>query len=464
MNRQPKIGLLPLYLELYDKTQPELRKCFEPFLETIVNGFVSENVQTVRAKICRLASEFHTAVQQFRDENVDLIVTVHLAYSPSLEVIDALRSAGIPILILDTTPDYDFGLNVDPAKIMMNHGIHGVQDLACMMHRKEIPYEIVAGHVSGSNVLKRAAGVARAACAARILYETRALRVGKIFEGMGDFSVPDQLLSEVFGTITDEITAEDLFAEIQAVSSENINQEIRFDHKQFRVDILEQVHKRSVRVGLGLRQVLAKGNYNAFSVNFLAFQGGPNSPETVPFLEISKAMQRGLGYAGEGDLLTACLVGALNGAFGRTTFTEIFCPDWKGESLFISHMGEINPAVAEGKALLCEKEFPWTPAGNPAVLTCAPAPGPAVLVNLAPGPASTFHLIIAPVEVLPDTNRPEFQSTVRGWIRPRCPLPEFLEQYSRAGGTHHSALILGDQTEFLNVFAVYAGLNKTIIS
>ncbi|MDZ7837486.1 MAG: hypothetical protein U5N58_05810 [Actinomycetota bacterium] len=32
---------------------------------------------------------------------------------------------------------------------------------------------------------------------------------------------------------------------------------------------------------------------------------------TIPFLEASKAMARGTGYAGEGDIITAALVGAL---------------------------------------------------------------------------------------------------------------------------------------------------------
>src|SRR5690606_33566174 len=105
----------------------------------------------------------------------------------------------------------------------------------------------------------------------------------------------------------------------------------------------EDVHRRSVRSGLALRKCLADGNYTAFSMNFLEFQSADGPMDTVPFLEISKAMARGYGYAGEGDVLTASLMGALNKAFGKTTFTEIFCPDWEGDALFLSHMGEVNP-------------------------------------------------------------------------------------------------------------------------
>ena len=121
----------------------------------------------------------------------------------------------------------------------------------------------------------------------------------------------------------------------------------------------------------------------------MAFDRSDGSLNAVPFLEASKAMARGVGYAGEGDVLTAALVGALSRAFGDTTFTEIFCPDWSGNSLFLSHMGEMNPDIAGEKPRLVEKPFPYTQAQNPAILACAPKPGPAVFVNLTPGPDDT---------------------------------------------------------------------------
>ncbi len=40
---------------------------------------------------------------------------------------------------------------------------------------------------------------------------------------------------------------------------------------------------------------------------------------------------------------------------------------------------------------------------------------------------------------------PAFAETLRGWIRPRIPVADFLESYSRLGGTHHSALLVGGQ-------------------
>jgi len=242
-----------------------------------------------------------------------------------------------------------------------------------------------------------------------------------------------------------------------------VDAEMERDREAFNVEAPGEPHRRSVKLGLALRACLEEGGFGAFSANFLAFEGAGGPVDTVPFLEISKAMSRGVGYAGEGDVLTAALVGALLGAWERTTFTEIFCPDWKGSSLFLSHMGEINPAVAAAKPLLCERPFPYTGAKDPAVLACAPAPGEAVLVNLAPGPEDSFTLIASPVEVLGDGTHPEMRTKVRGWIRPRRPVADFLEAYSRAGGTHHSALVLGDHIEGVGAFARLSGLGLEVI-
>jgi L-arabinose isomerase len=458
MARNPKIGLLPLYLQLYDDLMPDCRAEFDPFLAEIAAGFRQRGIEVIACRVCRVEPEFVQAVDHLESAAVDLIVTVHLAYSPSLEAIEALADTELPLLLLDTTMDLDFGKDVDAARIMYNHGIHGVQDLACMLRRLGKPFQIVAGHLGASNIMDRAADIARGAYAAECLAESRALRVGPAFAGMGDFAVDEDVLESQLGITVDEITRLDLEAAAQAIRPAAIKVEMADDLRRFAADLTPTVHRRSVRVGLALRALLERGGYSAFSMNFLAFDSAKGPANVVPFLEASKAMSRGIGYAGEGDVLTACLVGALGTAFGRTTFTEIFCPDWQGNALFLSHMGEINPDVVAGTPALIEKPYPFSGALNPAMVTGAPAAGRGVLVNLAPGPDNRFGLIVARVEILGDSDNASLQGSVRGWIRPEGDLASFLENYSRHGGTHHSALVLGDRLEGIVAFAEFAGL------
>lgn len=463
MARAPKIGLLPLYLKLYDDLMPERRAGFDPFLETVVGGFRARGIEVVQCRACRVEAEFEQAVDHLESAGVDLIVTLHLAYSPSLEAVEALTDTELPLLLLDTTMDEAFGMDVQADRIMYNHGIHGVQDLACMLRRLGKPYQIVAGHVTASPVLDRAADIARAASAAQCLADSRVLRIGPAFTGMGDFAVDEDLLESELGITVDEITRRDLEEAAKAVTEKAIKAEMASDLKRFAADIDPAVHRRSVRTGLGVRRLLERGGYGAFSMNFLAFDSARGAANVVPFLEASKAMARGIGYAGEGDVLTASLVGALAAGFGRTTFTEIFCPDWKGNSLFLSHMGEINPEIVAGKAALTEKPYSFSGAINPAVVTGAPAAGPGVLVNLAPGPENRFGLIVAPVDILGDGDNASLRGAVRGWIRPQGSLATFLERYSLNGGTHHSALVLGERTEALCALAQFADLECVVL-
>lgn len=463
MKRNPKIGLLPLYLKLYDDVTPERRAEFMPFLDEVASRLAGEQLDVVRAEVCRVAAEFEQAVARFKAERVDLIVTLHLAYSPSLEAAYPLCSTEIPTLMLDTTMDEAFGPTTDASRIMYNHGIHGVQDLANLLRRRGQPYRVVAGHYRNSRVIARAAQIARGALAARALTGSRALRIGPSFPGMGDFRVEVGVLREYLDISVKEIPASGLTAAVEAVTEDEVNAEMAQDREQFVVEAPEEVHARSVRVGLGVRRLLTEGGFNAFSANFLAFDKSDGPVNTVPFLEASKAMARGIGYAGEGDVLTACLIGALASSFGKTTFTEMFCPDWKGASIFLSHMGEINPEVMAGKPVLREKPFPFTPAQNPAVFAGSPAPGQAVFVNLAPGPADRFGLILAPVEILPEQPNPSMAQSVRGWMRPRRAIADFLEEYSRHGGTHHSALVFGDCLEGLLAFAEFVDFDCVVI-
>lgn len=412
------------------------------------------------APVCRVADEFQAAIRQFEAEGVDCLVTLHLAYSPSLEAIKAFCATRIPVVILDATMDAEFGRNVSPARIMGNHGVHGVMDFASMLRRHRRPFEIVAGHDADPRVLDRVAGCVRAAVGAGALRGSRVLRVGEAFAGMGDFSVDENVLSGKLGLVVRQIGLDALDAAVSQVTDAAVVREVAADRKRFDCDLSKEAHARSVRVGLGLRQILDQGDYQACSVNFQAFDRADRPSNTMPFLEISKAMGRGIGYAGEGDVLTAALVGALARAFGAVTFTEIFCADWAGDTLFLSHMGEISPAVAGAKPRILSKPFFSGGSLDPAVLTCAAKPGPAVFVNLAPGPEDSFSLIVAPVEVLAedDSLDPAMRDVVRIWIKPQGRVAPFLEAYSRAGGTHHSALVLGDYAEAIAAFGRMSGL------
>ena len=201
---KPSVGLLPLYLELYDETSPNFSPMMRAFADETANRLESAGLKVYLTPVCRIESEFRAAVHAIEEAGAESIVTLHLAYSPSLECIDALMSTKLPVIVFDTTPTYDFAEKQDSTEVMANHGIHGVQDMCSMLRRRKKLYWVEAGHMDHSDVLERVAKRARAASAAAAFRRARIGIIGKPFKGMGDFYVSaDELRSSLGATVTE---------------------------------------------------------------------------------------------------------------------------------------------------------------------------------------------------------------------------------------------------------------------
>ncbi len=454
MKQKSKIGLLPLFLELYDRVL-DSEKCSEmrDFIGIIEREYQARGVETVPASACRTEDEFAAAVSRFEAEKVDAIVTLHLAYSPSLQAIDALAGTELPIIMLDTTPDVNFGFDQSEDRILFNHGIHGVQDLCNLLIRRGKPFVLEAGHWKESDVIDRTCSSLKGFCAAAAFHHQRVGLLGSPFEGMGDFAVPFDLLEKRFGIKVVPMDSETLAKQMPALDSDAVRTEaeadlVRFDSHELSPETLA----KSEAAGLALRQWIEQEKLTAITMNFNDITGAPGLP-VVPFLEASKAMARGIGYGGEGDVLTAAFCSAIAQVVPATTFTEMFCPDWNGNRIFMSHMGEMNIALTAQKPVLSLRPYTLSDADEPVVATGCLTAGNALLLNLAPGPDNSFTLVTVPVEVCETGGDETIQNALRGWITPHMEIRECLERYSRVGGTHHSVLCYDVDQRFAQAIA-----------
>jgi len=459
---RPRIGVLPLYLALYDEVVPKCRPGRQAFAHELGQWLTSRGLDVVLAEICCVREEVERELASLAPRDLDLLTTVHLAYSPSLESAEPLASSPAPLALLDTTEAARFDQAATRDEMFANHGIHGVQDLASVLRRMGRSYFVIAGHVADEAFLDEVVATAQAARAGKALRNCTTALVGKPFAGMGDFALEFDALRESLGPKVQNVELKQLAARIAEVSNADLDAEAREDAARFDIaDVPADVLRESNRVGLALRAILDETGANAFSMNFQTFDLDAGTP-TVPFLEASKAMARGIGYAGEGDVLTASFVGALMAGFGEATFTEMFCPDWEGNSIFMSHMGECNIALAASRPKLVEKDYSFGNVRNPAVALFPLRPGPATLANIAPGPRGGFSVIAARVEVLERGLSSSFRDVPHFWIRPRnADVRDFLRLYSEAGGTHHLALLPGDHTDGLRRVAQILRLQLT---
>jgi L-arabinose isomerase len=462
----PKIGLLPLYLKLYDDRLPQRRHRVEAFAAQIRAELEKRGLLVLSAPVCRVKAEFEAAMTQFERAGAEAIVTLHLAYSPSLESAEVLARTELPIIVCDTTPTWSYGPGQDPDELMYNHGIHGVQDMCNLLLRNGKPYHVEVGHWEKSDVLDRVAARARAAGAAHHLRHLTAGLIGDPFQGMGDFFVTTAELERTLGVKTRRLDGRRVGKLLEGVTEEDVHRERRLDEERFEFgELSEAAYRRSVRTGLALERWIQEEGIGAFSFNFLEVDR-TSGLETVPFLQASKLLARGVGFGGEGDLLTASLVAALASMQPETTFTEMFCPDWENGNIYLSHMGEMNWRLVEGKPRLLEMDYAFSDTDNPVYLAGRFKPGEILLVDLLPLEplvAGGYRLIVSPATMLPVSGTDRMEKSVRGWFKPSLPLEEFLACYSELGGTHHLALSYGLSEDAAVAFGEMMGWDVAVI-
>ncbi|MBQ4629990.1 MAG: hypothetical protein IJB70_03285 [Clostridia bacterium] len=447
-----KVGLLPFYITLYSDA---LRVRLQPFCDKIAEMIEERGIKVVSNEFCMEAPDFEKAIAKFEEEGCDAIVTLHTAYSPSLESADALKNTHLPIIICDTTETFDFSDNQEQGEISYCHGIHGVMDMCNLLKKNGKPYAIAAGHYTESDVIDRVVGFVKAAVSAQSVNGSKVGSIGGYFDGMGDFRLDNVRMKSLFGVDTISPEPGEIAELASSVTDDEINAEKEKNKNDFNFieDVNEEMYRLSIITDLAVKKWIEKRNLQAFSINFREL----GELDTMPFNAICRAMSNQIGYAGEGDTLTAVFTGALMQAYKETSFVEIFCPDWKNDTLFISHMGEINYLVADKKPEAFEYTFKYGKGINPIVGTAAYKPGEAMFINIYEDPDG-FNALIAPVNVVQEKTD-SFCKKIRGWLDFDMPISDVLEKISMHGATHHSILVYGAKKPEMEFFAKLLGIN-----
>ena len=441
---KPKIGLLPLMLELYKESYPALAKKQQPFIEHIRDNLRNFS-DVVVAPVCTKRDEVRSSIIEFEGKDIDGIVILFIAYATSISALNPLLETQLPLLLFSTAPKSSMAQGMSSEDITLNHGVHGYMDLANVLKRSGRRYRFVSGTKDDEKALQEIELWSRVARARKMLRKSVIGLAGYTFDGMGDFGVDTTLLNTTLGPEVKHVPLTMLSDAVLSVSDDDLENEILSDTRRFTIDddIDSDIHKESNRVYLGLSKVVHQLSLNAFTMHFQGILEHPHI-KTLPFLAISKLQEQGLAYAGEGDLLGAAANLMVRYVCGDTVFTETFCPDFDGGRIVMGHMGESNPAFGT-TTVLRRKKFRFGKAVDPVIADVHMKKGKATVINLGIVEDNTFQLIVYTGEIcekIPDygdIDMPYFH------FKPDMELPELLTAYGLAGGTHHIAMTPGNK-------------------
>jgi len=458
---RPRIGLLALTLELYETLLPDLRGSRESWLRRAVIPALEREADILFTRAVFRREDIEAAVAEFEAARADALVVILLTYAPSQLALPALQRTRLPMVIWNTQElqavDHTFTL----ANMVDNHGVHGTQDLANVLTRSGVRFHYVTSSDRDPEGLKELGDFFAAASAVNRLRSARIGSLGYPFPGMGDFAVDTTRMTATLGCAWANLTVEDYINRSAAASAQEVARLVAEYRQSYDVapDLTETDLALTAKVEVALRGMIAEYRLDALTYQFMAFGDDERTP-TLPFVAASRLMAEGIGFGGEGDLIAAAATTFFNWLQAPASFTEVFTIDFAGDSLFLSHMGEANTAMArrDRKIPLVGRPAPITRTrGRQLALVTSFEPGPATIAALTLGPQGKWRLIATTATL-------EDYGPLPGFCVPHSKLKpasgdvrRFLTAYATAGGPHHNAVIFGDARPRLRFAAKLLG-------
>lgn len=456
---KPKIGVLGIMQELYDKSLPGITERQEKYARNVCEQ-LGEIAEFDFPKAARNRDDIEEILGDFNHKGLDGVMIMMLTYGPAMRTVRALQKNNLPILLANIQPEPSVTTDWDMADLTYNQGIHGAQDMANAIIRTHGDnFEVISADWKSDEFKNYIADWAKAAQTAAVLKRMRIAAIGKM-HGMGDTLSDEAAFTRVIGPEVNREYMGEIYRLMESVSEAEIDERIIVERNRFDVDedMPEKNLRYAVRMYLGFRKFLEEYNYQGFSAHFDTFKGDGRF-EQINMLAASNLMADGYGYAAEGDTNTASMVAAGHVLEDDAHFTEMYAMDFKRESMLMSHMGEGNWRIArkDKPVRLANRELGIGDLDNPPTTVFMAEPGPATMVSLVHLVGEEFRLVVAYGDILDTEEYPTIEMPYFHF-KPASGLRECNDGWLKAGGTHHQVLHLGDQRQKWNMLCNILGI------
>ncbi len=399
---------------------------------------------------------------------VGIIAWMH-TFSPAKMWINGLKILQKPMVHLHTQYNRDIPWSsIDMDFMNLNQSAHGDREFGFMMSRMRLNRKVVVGHWQDTEVHERINVWMRAAGAWHDMQGTRFVRFG---DNMRYVAVTDgdKVEAEMrFGFSVNTHGIGDLVAVINNIDDATIEGLVKEYEEEYNLDeslkeggAQRQSLIETARIEAGMTKFLVDGNYKGYTDTFEDLHGMAQ----LPGLPSQRLMQKGYGFAGEGDWKTAALVRAMKvmgqGLPGGNSFMEDYTYHFQPNNSKVlgSHMLEICSSIAEGKPNCEIHPLGIGGKADPVRLVFNVAGGAALNASLI-DMGNRFRLLINEVEAVAvgaDEALPKLPVARVLW-KPLPDMKQACASWIYAGGAHHTGYSQNLTAEHLQDFADIAGI------
>jgi L-arabinose isomerase len=419
------------------------------------------------------ADEIFSICRQANDQGhcIGIIAWMH-TFSPAKMWIAGMKILQKPLLHFHTQFNRDIPwseINMD--FMNLNQSAHGDREFGFLMARFHQKRKIVVGHWQDREVTEQINVWARAAAGWHDWQGARFVRFG---DNMREVAVTEGDKVEAqykFGYSVNTYGVGDLVEVVRGVtdgevdrlvneyaSSYSLSQDLRKGQTK------HEALREAARIELGLEQFLVQGKFKGFTDTFEDLHG----LKQLPGIAVQRLMNKGYGFAAEGDWKTAALVRAMkvmgSGLAGGSSFMEDYTYHFDPENQLVlgAHMLEICESIAEAKPS-CQIH-PLTIGGksDPVRLVFNVAAGTAINASII-DLGSRFRMLVNEVIAVPPVESLPKLPVARVLWKPYPDMKTGCAAWILAGGAHHTCFSQNLHAGYLEDFSSMAAIEFVLI-
>jgi L-arabinose isomerase len=451
---RPRIGLLPVGHHYYWDQFPNLKEMGQRMYDRLWS-MLSEFTDIVAPDLVDTDAKSREASELFRTEQVDIVVIFPFGYTPSMNVIPAVRDLDIPVRILNAHEDSSYDYPRADTELYLHHeGVCCVPEISGALVGIDKAFKVRTGTIDSSRLQAELRSDALGTAAARFFRQMNVGLIGQVYTNMSDMPIDEHRLMRSTGRLLVRPEVEEIENAYQRVTEDQLEDMYRQFREMYDVDeTVTNEHMRfSARAAVAYDEIITRHDIYAFGFYWWGERELMTQLRAQAALAVSRLAALGRPGVTEGDVKTAMAMKILDLLGGGGMFVEFFAMDFDEDFFLMGHDGPSNVNMAKGRPRLMHLDVHHGKSGHGLGIDYEMQEGPVTLLNLTQfGADETFKLIYSVGEVVPGPILNIGNPNCR--VRVLRPLHEFMDAWCQQGPSHHIALGTGDHGQAIESFA-----------
>lgn len=462
------IGLFGIGLDTYWPQFEGLLPRLQGYQQTVYEKLVTDKIEVINAGIVDSPQKANTAAQLFQQQQVDAIVLFITTYALSHNVLPVVQKVKRPLIVLNLQPekaiDYvAFNAMGDRGK-MTGEWLAYCQscvapEIASVLNRSHIPFELVSGYLQEEDVWREVNEYIEALHVQKSMQYNRVGLLGHYYNGMLDVYSDLTQQAAAFGNHFEIVEMGMLKQRRDAVTEAEIRNKIDDFNISFDVSSECEVSElqRAAKTAVALEKLVSEYQLGSLAYYYEGV-GDKHYLDIVTSLipGLTLLTGRNVPVAGEYEVknVQAMKIMDLMGCGG--SFSEFYAMDFEDEIILLGHDGPAHFAIADGKVGLVPLPVYHGKPGKGLSIQMKVKSGPVTLLSVCQGADGKVLLLVA--EAVSEDGPTLQIGNTNSRYRFSIPIREFINEWSKAGPSHHCAIGIGHKASVLKKYAKLIGI------